>query len=195
VELAVLLQRELQPLDVLAGIAGDFLQCRNVYPRGLRNIEDVGISESEQDALVLLGDVLLRFGVLLAANADDRGKDADALLSCLHGTSKVLPCPEPSYARGGWHLSRDLQDIPERIRMEAAHSGEVVGEGVGLSSLQLLNQQLDVGGNEFLFAGGLLAVDVGDDVVHGVCSLGFGFCTSALKRGMYMPNATWRRRG
>jgi hypothetical protein len=30
---------------------------------------------------------------------------------------------------------------------------------------------------------------------HGVFSLVFGFCTSALKRGMYMPNATWRRRG
>jgi hypothetical protein len=25
--------------------------------------------------------------------------------------------------------------------------------------------------------------------------LAFGRCTSALKRGMYMPNATWRRRG
>jgi hypothetical protein len=84
--------------------------------------------------------------------------------------------------------------------METAHGSEVVGEGVGLSSLQLLNQQLDVGGDDFLFAGGLLAVDggyvvVGGCVVHGVCSLGFGFCTSALKRGMYMPNAPWRRRG
>ena len=25
--------------------------------------------------------------------------------------------------------------------------------------------------------------------------VGFGFCTSALKRGMQMPNASWRRRG
>jgi hypothetical protein len=32
-------------------------------------------------------------------------------------------------------------------------------------------------------------------VVMGASSLGVGFCTSALKRGMYMPNATWRRQG
>jgi hypothetical protein len=32
-------------------------------------------------------------------------------------------------------------------------------------------------------------------VFMGVSSLGVGLCTSALKRGMYMPNATWRRRG
>ena len=49
--------------------------------------------------------------------------------------------------------------------MKAAHGGEVVGEGVGMSGLQLLNQELDVGGNEFLFGEGLLAVDGGDVVV------------------------------
>jgi hypothetical protein len=32
-------------------------------------------------------------------------------------------------------------------------------------------------------------------VFMGASSLGSGSCTSALKRGMYMPNATWRRRG
>src|SRR5579875_3968042 len=83
--------------------------------------------------------------------------------------------------------------------METAHGGEVVGEGFRVSGLQLLNQQLDVGGNHFLLGGRLLAVDgdgigVGDGV-HGVCSLGLAFALTALKRGMYMPNATWRRRG
>ena len=46
--------------------------------------------------------------------------------------------------------------------METAHGGEVIGEGVGVSHFQLLNQELDVGGDKFLFGGGLLAVDGGD---------------------------------
>ena len=44
--------------------------------------------------------------------------------------------------------------------MKAAHGGEVSGEGVGVSSLQLLDQELDVGGDEFpVCVVGLLAVD------------------------------------
>ena len=56
--------------------------------------------------------------------------------------------------------------------MEAAHGGEVVGEGFGVSGLQLLNQELDVGGDEFLFGVGLLAVggDGGGCAAHGVFS-------------------------
>ena len=52
--------------------------------------------------------------------------------------------------------------------METAHGSEVVGKGFGVSGLQLLNQQLDVGGDEFLFGGGLLAVDGGDVIGGGV---------------------------
>jgi UPF0716 family protein affecting phage T7 exclusion len=65
-----------QTVDVLTGVARDFVHDWQVYPIGLRNIEDVSISESQLNPLVLLGDLLLRFGVLLAANADDGGKDA-----------------------------------------------------------------------------------------------------------------------
>jgi hypothetical protein len=55
-----------------------------VYAVGLRDIEDVGIAEAEQYArVVLLGDVLLGFLVLLATNADNRGKDANAFGSCI----------------------------------------------------------------------------------------------------------------
>jgi hypothetical protein len=66
-----------------------------------------------------------------------------------------------------------------------------------VSGLKLLNQELYVGGDDFLFGGGLLA-DGGDVVYVGCAAHGvISFCirTSALKRGIYMPNATWRRRG
>ena len=45
----------------------------------------------------------------------------------------------------------------------------VVGASL-FPGLRLLNQQLDVGGNEFLFGEGLLAVD-GGDLVGGGCGL------------------------
>ena len=59
--------------------------------------------------------------------------------------------------------------------METTHGGEVVGEGFGVSSLQLLNQELYVGGDDFLFGEGLFAVDGGYVLggVHDVCSLGW----------------------
>jgi len=52
--------------------------------RGLRHVEHVSIAEAEQHARVLLGDVLFGFLVLLAANADDGSKDANALDSSVH---------------------------------------------------------------------------------------------------------------
>ena len=60
---------------------------RQVYAVGLRDVEDVGIAEAEQDAGVLLGDVLFGFFVLLAANANDGGEDANALGSGIHGAA------------------------------------------------------------------------------------------------------------
>ena len=89
--------------------------------------------------------------------------------------AKILPRPESGYAGGGRHLPRNLQHVPKAVLVKAAHGGEVVGEGFGVSGLQLLNQELDVGGDDFLFGVGLLA-DGGDVVcvgcgVHGVISL------------------------
>jgi enoyl-CoA hydratase/carnithine racemase len=39
----------------------------------------------------------------------------------------------------GRHLPRNLQHVPKAVIVETAHGGEVVGEGVGMSSLQLLD--------------------------------------------------------
>ena len=89
--------------------------------------------------------------------------------------------------------------------MESAHRVEVGGECIGVSGLQLLDKALDVSGDDVfgglpllrLFQGGFADGGNGGLVVvfMGASSLGVGLCTSALKRGMYMPNATWRRRG
>ncbi len=68
-----------QAVDVLAGVARDFVHGGQVYAIGLRNVEDVSVAELQQNPLILLGDVRLRFGVLLAARANDRGKNADIL--------------------------------------------------------------------------------------------------------------------
>ena len=85
--------------------------------------------------------------------------------------------------------------------MKTAHGVEVGGERLGVSSFQLLDEAMDVGCDDVL--GGLpllplfrVFADGGEGGgLHGCFLLGFGCCTSALKRGMYMPNATWRRRG
>ena len=131
-----------------------------------------------KSAGVLLGDVLLGFLVLLALHADNGGKDADAFGSRIHGAAKVLPRPKPGNAGCGGHLPRNLQHVPKAVVVKAAHRGEVVGEGVGVSGLQLLNQELDVGGDEFLFGVGLLAVDGGGVLWCSWCLLlGFGCCT------------------
>ena len=108
-----------QPVQVLAGVAGNLAHLGQVYAVGLRDVEDVGIAEAKQDALVLLGDVLLGFLVLLAANANDGGKDADAFLSGLHAAAKVLPCPEPGNAGCGRHLPRNLQHVSESCSCES----------------------------------------------------------------------------
>ena len=63
-------------------------------------IEDVGIAEPDDLARVLFGDVLFGLGIGLAYNADDRGKNADALLTFFHAAAKVLPLPEPGNAGG-----------------------------------------------------------------------------------------------
>ena len=69
--------------------------------------------------------------------------------------------------------------------MKTAHRREVVGEGVRMSCFQLLDEELHVGGDEFLFGVGLLAVDGGGVgcAAHGVFSFAFAF---HAMRGMYL---------
>ena len=91
-----------------------------------------------------------------------------------------------SHASYNQRVRKELQ----AVLVKAAHGGEVVSESFGVSGFQLLNQQPDVVGNEFLFGVGLLAVDGGDGAgvgcaAHGVFSFAVAFAFHAM-RGMYL---------
>ncbi len=50
--------------------------------------------------------------------------------------------------------------------MNTTHGGEVIGEGVGMAGFQLLNEELDVGGDKLLLGSRLSAVVVGVEGGH-----------------------------
>ena len=102
---------------------------------GLRHIEDIGIAKANQDARVLLGDVLLGFLVLLALDADDGSKNADTFLALLHLAAKLVPRLESGNAGCVGLLPRNLQDVPEGVVVKAAHRVEVSGERIAVSGL------------------------------------------------------------
>jgi hypothetical protein len=56
---------------------------------------------------------------------------------------------------GIWFLPCNFQHVPKSTH-ESCSWREVVGEGFGASGLYLLNQQLDIGGDEFVFGTGSL---------------------------------------
>ena len=60
---------------------------------------------------------------------------------------------KPCNARCVGHLPCDLKDVAKAVVVESAHGREVGGEAFGVSGFQLLDEQLDVGGDYFL--GGL----------------------------------------
>jgi hypothetical protein len=63
--------------------------------------------------LILGADVLFCLGILLPANSDYRGKDADAALSLLHFATKLVPRIQSSDASRVWPLPGDLKDVAE----------------------------------------------------------------------------------
>jgi len=82
-------------------------------------------------------------------------------LPCLQVAAKLLPRPESGNAGGGGHVPCDLQHVPKAAIVKTAHGRQAVREGVRVSGLQLLSQQLHVGGDEVPFGGVLLAVAFG----------------------------------
>ena len=125
-----------------------------IHAVGLGNVEDVGIAEiqARTRGSFCLVMSFLGFLVLLAFHAHHRREDADSLgFSGVDVAAKVLPCVQKPATRVAVGLCRgNLQHVAEAVSVKAAHGREVVGEGVGVSGLQLLDQQLDVGGDELL---------------------------------------------
>jgi hypothetical protein len=86
--------------------------------------------------------------------------------------------------------------------MEFSHCGKVGGETFAVSCLKLLDEELNVGGDDFFASLRLGCGGKGGDVsVESILHGGFvllGFWLLSLpqwNRGIHMPNATWRRRG
>src|ERR1700761_6877803 len=108
-----------QPFAVLAYFTlYPLLQFGKLGSARLLHIEDMGRSESDQHRLILLGNILLGFAVLLPANADHRSEDAYALLAFVDPAAKLVPCVHPGYSGCRRPLSRDFEDISKRVAMK-----------------------------------------------------------------------------
>ena len=70
----------------------------------------MGRSESDQHRLILLGNVLLGFAVLLPANADHRSENAYALLAFVDPAAKLVPCVHPGYSGRRTSQSRGFEN-------------------------------------------------------------------------------------
>jgi len=139
-----------QPFAVLAHVAAH-LGCKlgKFFAFRLRDIEDVHGTEAYEDGLILSADVLLGFGVWLAPGTDHGSKDADAALTLFHSPAKLIPSVHSSHAGCVGALPGDLKDVAKGVVVKSAHRREVGGQPLRVSGLKLLDQKLDVGGNDF----------------------------------------------
>ena len=145
-----------QPITVAAHFAADgVLQLRQVYAFGLRVIEDINGAEAHQHGLRLA--VGFHFGLVFPAPvAGDRSENLDALLAPLHKPAQFFPRAESRYARGCRALTGDLQNVAERVVVEARHRAEIGGKGLAVARLKLFHEVVhglfdqDLGGIVFL---------------------------------------------
>ncbi|MBB5345230.1 hypothetical protein HDF10_003221 [Edaphobacter lichenicola] len=114
-----------ETVAVLAHVAVYLVHGGKLRTLSLRDIEDVGITESNQNGFVLVGRVFLGFLLCLAANADDGSKNANTLLSLPHFAAKLVPCVQTRNARCVRPLSCDFEDIAKAVIVKAAHGVEV----------------------------------------------------------------------
>ncbi len=117
--------------------------------------------------LTAAGSLLRSASVSFPAAADHRGKNADTLLSLHHLASKLVPRIEASDAGCVRLLACDLKDVAETVVVEAAHRREVSGEPFAVSCFQLLDEELNVGGDDFFGGLWLGGGGHGGDVAHG----------------------------
>src|ERR1035441_7817338 len=105
--------------------------------------------------MILCADVLLGLFILLALDANNWSKNADAALSLLDSPFKLVPRIQASNAGCIRLLPRNLQNVAETVVMKPAHRSEIGCKSFAVSLLQLLDQSLDIRGDYF-FRGLLL---------------------------------------
>jgi hypothetical protein len=111
-----------QPLPVLAYAARDlFGQFGKFLAFGLAHVEHIRITEPNQHGLILSEDLLLGFFVLLAANANHGGEDADSALSLLDLAAKLVPGGQSGDAGCVWILQCDLKNVAKAVIVKPAH--------------------------------------------------------------------------
>src|ERR1035441_6630774 len=98
--------------------------------------------------------VFLGLFILLALDADNRGKNADAALSLLDSPFKLVPRIQASNAGCIRLLPCNLQNVAKAVIVKSSHRCEICGKSFAVSLLQLLDQGLYVGRD--CFFGGLL---------------------------------------
>ena len=105
--------------------------------------------------------------LLLAALADHRGKNGNALFTTFHAAAKLVPRPYARHMRGLGPLSRYEEDIAEGIRVEIRHCIQVSGERFTVSRFQLLDEILHVFADELLCGGWLPVFTAGSRIDGG----------------------------
>ena len=105
--------------------------------------------------------------LLLAALADHRGKNGNALFTTFHAAAKLVPRPYARHMRGLGPLSRYEEDIAEGIRVEIRHCIQVSGERFTVSRFQLLDEILHVFADELLCGGWLPVLTAGSRIDGG----------------------------
>src|ERR1035441_5524879 len=99
--------------------------------------------------MILCAYILLGLFILLALDAYNRSKNADAALSLLDSPFKLVPRIQASDAGCIRLLPCNLQYVAERVIVKSAHRCEIGGKSFAVSLLQLLNQGLHIRGDYF----------------------------------------------
>jgi len=135
--------------------AGDGCRFGKLGSLGLRDVEDIYDAEAYEHGCWLvawLGWLL----VALSLAADHRSQNRDALLALLDVTAKLVPSANARNVCCVGAMVRDGKNVSKAVVVEPGHGAEVRRESLALALLKLLDQVLDVLGNDLL-SGGLLA--------------------------------------
>jgi hypothetical protein len=127
--------------------AGDGRGFGKLGSLGLPDVEYVYDAEADEHGSWLVAR-LGRFLVALALGANHRGKNRDALLPLLDVTAKLIPSADARNVGCVGAMMRDGRNVFKAVVVKAGHGAEVSRESFTLALLKLLDQMLDVLGND-----------------------------------------------